>query len=130
MGVSIAPNFKSKSRKELSHVLHLVDTWTECGNAAPTGAVIDINNTGAYFTIGDPVSKWGCACVGANPTLWSDTVTGYVYVAEDATSLCGASPDEGRQLEVVGSATCSGFKTPIDKCYDLAWAGNAIVDQV
>jgi len=91
---------------------------------------MDEDNIGAYYSIGDPVSKWGCHCVGANPTMWVDTATEFVYVVENATSMCETSPDSGRLLEAIANPTCSGFSTPINKCYDLAWGIETIVNQV
>merc|ERR1711963_855323 len=72
--------FVSKSTKEQSYILHLVDDWDKCSADALGGTRQNRDNVGAQYTLGDHVSKWGCSCVGTNPTLWFDTKTEIMYV--------------------------------------------------
>ena len=90
----------------------MVDDWDKCSADALGGTRQNRENVGAQYTLGGHVSKWGCSCVGTNPTLWFGIKPNIVYVAEDVSKLCEAFLDEiGSALERQSrdDATCSGF---------------------
>jgi len=106
--------FSSKSVDEGRFILHFLDKWQPCNSTsylAPTVQTEIVENAGALFVLGDPVSEWGCGCDGHNLTFWADNSTQAVYVVEDPNDMCGTPG-------VRSDVTCAGFDTPLDKCLD------------
>jgi hypothetical protein len=123
--------FYSRSEKEAQYVLHSIDKWKECNVPLPRqGNIQSLKDAGALFTLGTPVSEWGCMCLQADPTILVDSATNLMYVREDARYPCAIRPVDflpsSTELTHNDQGTCSGFATPVDMCFDLNTGTDAL----
>jgi len=89
------------------------------------------------YTLGAPISAWGCGCVDDDSQLWLDASTGLMYVLEDAASPCSTSiqgpddmylpsdtkltkDDDGTCTTLGVSGKCATLKSLSDDIYDKA----------